>query len=57
MSTPSYAIPGSTLPVADRSAPSATDEQRVDRTSGARSVAEVLEGSQVEAVLQELDRD
>ena len=57
MSAPSYMIPGSTAPVADRAAPAAAADPREDRTAGARSVAEVLEGSQVEAVLQELDRD
>ena len=35
----------------------AAPEQSRDKTAAARSVAEVLEGSQVEAVLQELDRD
>jgi len=57
MSAPSYSIPGSTpVPASSRAAPVAAEEQ-ADNTAGARSVAEVLEGSQVEAVLQELDRD
>ena len=57
MSAPSYSIPGSTpAPASSRAAPVAAEEQ-ADNTAGARSVAEVLEGSQVEAVLQELDRD
>ena len=57
MSAPSYSIPGSTpASAASSAAPVATDHQP-DTTAGARSVAEVLEGSQVEAVLQELDRD
>jgi len=57
MSAPSYSIPGSTpAPASSRAAPVASEEQ-ADNTAGARSVAEVLEGSQVEAVLQELDRD
>ena len=57
MSAPSYSIPGSTpAPASSRAAPVASEEQ-ADNTAGARSVAEVLEGSQVEAVLHELDRD
>jgi len=57
MSVPSYFIPGSTpAPASSRATPVASEEQ-ADNTAGARSVAEVLEGSQVEAVLQELDRD
>jgi len=57
MNAPSYSIPGSTpAPASSRAAPVASEEQ-ADNTAGARSVAEVLEGSQVEAVLQELDRD
>ena len=57
MSAPSYSIPGSTPVIANSSTTPAVPEQQSDRTAGARSVAEVLEGSQVEAVLQELDRD
>jgi probable Rubsico expression protein CbbX len=57
MSAPSYSIPGSTPVAASSSAASAAAEKQADITAGARSVAEVLEGSQVEAVLQELDRD
>ena len=57
MSAPSYSIPGSTPAAANSSTTPAVPEQQSDRTAGARSVAEVLEGSQVEAVLQELDRD
>ena len=57
MSAPSYSIPGSTPAAASsRGVPVAAEEQ-ADNTAGARSVAEVLEGSQVESVLQELDRD
>jgi probable Rubsico expression protein CbbX len=57
MNAPSYSIPGSTPAAASsRGVPVAAEEQ-ADNTAGARSVAEVLEGSQVEAVLQELDRD
>lgn len=48
MSTPSYTIPGVAIP----SAASADDP-----VSKARTVAEVLAESQVEAVLDELDRD
>jgi len=56
MSSPSYAIPGSTPPAA--SSPLVVAAERpVDPTAGARSVAEVLAGTQVEAVLQELDTD
>lgn len=57
MNAPSYSIPGSTpAPASSRGVPVAAEEQ-ADNTAGARSVAEVLEGSQVESVLQELDRD
>ena len=57
MSAPAYSIPGSKPATASsRGVPVAAEEQ-ADNTAGARSVAEVLEGSQVEAVLQELDRD
>jgi probable Rubsico expression protein CbbX len=57
MNAPSYSIPGST-PAAQAAppAPVATESQ-THATAGARSVAEVLAGSQVEAVLQELDTD
>jgi hypothetical protein len=57
MSAPSYVIPGSTSPAADPTAQAPTKLTREDHSAGARSVGEVLEGSQVEAVLQELDRD
>jgi len=57
MSAPSYSIPGSTSASAVSNAAPAMAETQNDSTAGARSVAEVLEGSQVEAVLQELDRD
>lgn len=57
MSAPAYSIPGSTPAAAVSSAAPAATEKPSDNTAGARSVAEVLEGSQVEAVLQELDRD
>jgi probable Rubsico expression protein CbbX len=51
MSTaPLYSIPGSTAPVVQA-------ETTVAPTSSARTVAEVLAESQVEAVLDELDRD
>ena len=57
MNAPSYSIPGSTPAAASsRAAPVAAEEQ-AHNTAAARSVAEVLEGSQVESVLQELDRD
>ena len=57
MNVPSYSIPGST-PVlkADASAPEPADTA-ASATAQARSVGEVLEGSQVEAVLAELDAD
>ena len=48
--TPLYSIPGSTAPVVQADTP-------VSATSGARTVAEVLAASQVEAVMDELDRD
>ena len=57
MSAPTYAIPGSTSSAVAANAPESVASERQDSTAGARSVAEVLEGSQVEAVLQELDRD
>ncbi len=57
MYAPAYSIPGSTPATASSSATPAAPEQSPDNTAAARSVAEVLEGSQVEAVLQELDRD
>jgi probable Rubsico expression protein CbbX len=47
---PLYSIPGSTTPVAEPAAPAAPK-------SSARTVAEVLAESQVEAVMDELDRD
>jgi len=57
MNAPSYSIPGST-PVAKAaaSAPEPADAA-ASATAQARSVGEVLEGSQVEAVLAELDAD
>ena len=57
MSAPTYAIPGSTSSAVAANAPEPVASERQDSAAGARSVAEVLEGSQVEAVLQELDRD
>ncbi len=57
MNAPAYSIPGSTPAPASSSATPAAPEQSRDNTAAARSVAEVLEGSQVEAVLKELDRD
>jgi probable Rubsico expression protein CbbX len=55
MSKPLYAIPGSTA----ASAPASAAEPAPERApaSAARSVAQVLRESQVEAVLEELDRD
>ena len=57
MNAPSYSIPGSTpaLKVA-ASVPEPADTA-ASATAQARSVGEVLEGSQVEAVLAELDAD
>ena len=57
MSAPSYSIPGSTPAAASSRAAPVAAEEPAHNTAAARSVAEVLEGSQVEAVLQELDRD
>ena len=53
MNSPLYAIPGST-PAAAPAGPAAAAAPIAasDPTAGARSVAEVLAGSQVEAVLQ-----
>jgi len=51
MSAPTYAIPGSTSSAVATNAPESVASERQDSTAGARSVAEVLEGSQVEAVL------
>lgn len=56
MNTPLYAIPGST-PVSVPPPPSGAAAPVCDPAAGARSVAEVLAGTQVEAVLQELDAD
>ena len=55
MSKPLYAIPGSTA----ASAPASASEPAPERApaNAARSVAQVLRESQVEAVLEELDRD
>jgi len=49
-SAPLYSIPGSTAPVVPPETPAV-------QASGARTIAEVLAASQVEAVLDELDRD
>ncbi|MEY4267314.1 MAG: hypothetical protein RIS90_1849 [Pseudomonadota bacterium] len=58
MNSPLYAIPGSTPAASAAPAATAAPAAAVpDPTAGARSVAEVLAGSQVEAVLQELDDD
>lgn len=60
MAQPSYAIPGSVAAVAPVSAPQAAPERAADtvaRADAARTVAEVLAQSQVEAVMDELDRD
>ena len=55
MSRPLYAIPGAASPVErETPAPAATE---VPARGPARSVAQVLRDSQVEAVLEELDRD
>jgi len=56
MNAPMYAIPGST-PQATSPPSGVATEQPVDPAAGARSVAEVLAGTQVEAVLQELDTE
>ena len=62
MNAPLYSIPGSTpapgasVAQAAPAGPEATDTA-ISATAAARSVAEVLAGSQVEAVLQELDDD
>ena len=56
MSQPRYAIPGST-PLPAPAPPPTAAENTPDAAAQARSVGEVLEGSQVEAVLAELDAD
>ena len=56
MNTPLYAIPGSTPAAASQPKPE-TSAPPVDPTAGARSVGDVLAGTQVEAVLQELDTE
>ena len=56
MNSPLYSIPGSTPAAGPAQAPAAA-ETASDPTAGARSVGEVLAGSQVESVLQELDAD
>jgi probable Rubsico expression protein CbbX len=56
MSQPSYAIPGSTPLQSAAPQPSAA-ENTPDASAQARSVAEVLKGSHVEAVLAELEAD
>lgn len=55
MNTPMYAIPGSTPPLAPPVPAAAITN--ADPAASARSVAEVLDGTQVEAVLQELDTE
>jgi probable Rubsico expression protein CbbX len=57
MNAPSYSIPGSTPAAQAATVASEPSEAPTHATGGARSVAEVLAGSQVEAVLQELDTD
>jgi probable Rubsico expression protein CbbX len=52
MSTPLYSIPGTPQPAAPAPAPAAADA-----VGSARTVNEVLAHSQVEAVMDELDRD
>ena len=54
MNAPTYAIPGSVPapPAAPAPAPAGADAQSAPRT-----VADVLRASQVEAVLEELERD
>lgn len=53
MSRPSYTIPGAPVPEPEKPGAAATERE----TSDARTVAEVLEESRVEAVMDELDRD
>ncbi len=52
MTTPLYSIPGTPLPAASAPAPA-----EADAVGAARTVNEVLASSQVEAVMDELDRD
>jgi len=55
MAGPNYAIPGSSAPPVEKI--SAASEAPTVRTTSARTVGEVLAESQVESVLDELDRD
>lgn len=59
MSTPLYAIPGSVAAAAAPAAsvPAAPAAAAAAPATGARTVGEVLAQSQVEAVMDELDRD
>jgi probable Rubsico expression protein CbbX len=52
-----YSIPGSTPAASTAAKPDAAENTPADATATAKSVGEVLAGSQVEAVLQELDAD
>ena len=59
MSMPLYSIPGSTpaMPAAPDTSGAAATDPAAAGTAAARTVAEVLAHSQVEAVMDELDRD
>lgn len=56
MACPSYAIPGSSTPSVEKK-PDGAAETSALRITSARTVGEVLAESQVESVLDELDRD
>ncbi len=57
MNTPLYAIPGQRAALAEASAPTPAAPVDADPLASARSVAEVLAHSQVESVMDLLDRD
>jgi len=57
MSAPAYAIPGSTPPAAAAASTPPAAAPASDALGAARSVAEVLSSTQVQAVLQELDQE
>jgi probable Rubsico expression protein CbbX len=57
MTAPLYSIPGSTPAAQPEKAASQEVAQKPDSQTSARSVADVLADSQVEAVLAELDKD
>jgi len=58
MNAPLYGIPGSVAATGTAAQPAATEDSTIQQSlQGARTVAEVLEQSQAETVLAELERD